>query len=71
MHSSKVELDVFAASTFMLVGNGESNLLWEDRLMDWKSIRHHSAGGLCAHPEVLWAEARGSAGWWSAAGSQI
>jgi hypothetical protein len=34
MHSSKVELDVFAASTFMLVGNGESNLFWEDRLMD-------------------------------------
>jgi hypothetical protein len=31
MHFSKMELDVFAASTSMVVGNGGSTLFWEDR----------------------------------------
>jgi uncharacterized protein YodC (DUF2158 family) len=39
MQFSKVELDVFAASTSMVVGNGESALSWEDRWMDGRSIK--------------------------------
>jgi hypothetical protein len=36
---SKAELDVFAASTYMVVGNGMSTLFWEDRWMDGQSNR--------------------------------
>jgi hypothetical protein len=39
MQFSKIELDAFAASTTMVVGNGESALFWEDRWLDGKSIR--------------------------------
>jgi hypothetical protein len=39
MQFSKIELDAFGASTSMVVGNGESALLWEDRWLDGKSIR--------------------------------
>jgi hypothetical protein len=39
MQFSKVELDAFAASTSMLVGNGESSLFWEDRWLDGRSIK--------------------------------
>ncbi|XP_071676990.1 uncharacterized protein [Lolium perenne] len=39
MHFSKTELDVFAASTYMVVGNGESALFWEDRWLDGRSIK--------------------------------
>jgi uncharacterized protein YodC (DUF2158 family) len=39
MHFSKMELDAFAASTSMVVGNGESALFWEDRWLDGKSIK--------------------------------
>ncbi|KAK1643266.1 hypothetical protein QYE76_061071 [Lolium multiflorum] len=39
MHFSKTELDIFAASTFSVVGNGESTLIWEDRWMEGKAIR--------------------------------
>jgi hypothetical protein len=39
MHFSKAELDVFAASTSMVLGNGESALLWEDRWLDGKSFK--------------------------------
>jgi hypothetical protein len=38
MQFSKVELDAFAASTTMVVGNGESTLFWEDRWLDGMSI---------------------------------
>jgi hypothetical protein len=31
MQFSKVELDIFAASTSMVVDNGESTLFWKDR----------------------------------------
>jgi hypothetical protein len=36
---SKAELDIFTASTSMVVGNGESALFWEDRGMDVRSIK--------------------------------
>jgi hypothetical protein len=39
MHFSKTELDVFAASTYMVVGDGESALFWEDRWLDGRSIK--------------------------------
>jgi hypothetical protein len=39
MQFSKVELDVFVASTSMVLGNGESALLWEDRWLDGKSVK--------------------------------
>jgi hypothetical protein len=39
MQFSKAELDVFAASTYMVVGDGTSTLFWEDRWMDGQSIR--------------------------------
>jgi hypothetical protein len=39
MQFSKAELDIFAASTSMVVGNGESALFWEDRWLDGKSIK--------------------------------
>jgi hypothetical protein len=39
MHFSKTELDIFAASTFSVVSNGESTLFWEDRWMEGKAIR--------------------------------
>jgi hypothetical protein len=39
MQFSKIELDAFAASTSMVVGNGESALFWEDRWLDGKSIK--------------------------------
>lgn len=39
MQFSKVELDVFMASTFMEVGNGESALFWEDKWLDGRSIK--------------------------------
>jgi hypothetical protein len=39
MQFSKIELDAFAASTSMVVGNGESSLFWGDRWLDGKSIR--------------------------------
>jgi hypothetical protein len=34
-----LELDVFAASTAMVVGNGEATLFWKDRWLDGKSIK--------------------------------
>ncbi|KAK1679133.1 hypothetical protein QYE76_039981 [Lolium multiflorum] len=39
MQFSKVELDVFAASTSMEVGNGESALFWEDKWLDGRSVK--------------------------------
>jgi hypothetical protein len=39
MQFSKIEFDAFAASTSMVVGNGESALFWEDRWLDGKSIK--------------------------------
>jgi hypothetical protein len=39
MQFSKMEMDVFAASTFMVVGNGESTLFWEDKWLDGQSIK--------------------------------
>jgi hypothetical protein len=39
MQFSKAELDIFAASTSMVVGNGESALFWEDRWVDGRSIK--------------------------------
>jgi hypothetical protein len=39
MQFSKAELDIFAASTAMVVGNGESALFWEDRWVDDRSIK--------------------------------
>lgn len=39
MQFSKAELDVFAASTSMVLGNGESSLFWEDRWLDGKSVK--------------------------------
>jgi hypothetical protein len=39
MQFSRIELDAFAASTSMVVGNGESALFWGDRWVDGKSIR--------------------------------
>ncbi|XP_051219522.1 uncharacterized protein [Lolium perenne] len=39
MQFSKAELDIFAASTSMVVGNGESALFWEDLWMDGRSIK--------------------------------
>jgi hypothetical protein len=38
MQFSKAELDVFAASTYMVVGDGTSTLFWEDRWMDHQSV---------------------------------
>ncbi|KAK1613888.1 hypothetical protein QYE76_019405 [Lolium multiflorum] len=38
MQFSKVERDVFAASTFMVVGDGASALFWEDKWVDGQSI---------------------------------
>jgi hypothetical protein len=39
MQFSKAELDIFAASTSMVVGNGESALFWKDRWVDGRSIK--------------------------------
>jgi hypothetical protein len=39
MQFSKMELDVFAASTTMEVGDGESARFWEDKWLDGRSIR--------------------------------
>ncbi|KAK1627407.1 hypothetical protein QYE76_001722 [Lolium multiflorum] len=39
MQFSKAELDIFAASTSMTLGNGESALFWEDRWLDGRSIK--------------------------------
>jgi hypothetical protein len=39
MQFSKAELDIFAASTSMVVGNGQSALFWEDRWVDGRSIK--------------------------------
>jgi hypothetical protein len=39
MQFSKMELDVFAASTTMEVGDGESALFWEDKWLDGRSIK--------------------------------
>jgi hypothetical protein len=39
MQFSRIELDAFAASTPMVVGNRESALFWEDKWVDGKSIR--------------------------------
>ncbi|KAK1606561.1 hypothetical protein QYE76_030234 [Lolium multiflorum] len=39
MQFSKAELDIFAASTSMVVGDGESALFWEDRWVDGRSIK--------------------------------
>jgi hypothetical protein len=39
MQFSKMELDIFAASTSMRVGNGESALFWEDRWLGGRSIK--------------------------------
>ncbi|XP_071680321.1 uncharacterized protein [Lolium perenne] len=36
---SKMELDVFTASTTMEVGDGESALFWEDKWLDGRSIK--------------------------------
>jgi hypothetical protein len=55
MQFSKVEPDVFATSTFMVVGNGQSTLFWEDRWLDGMSIRR-------AHPEAAQIESHGAAG---------
>jgi hypothetical protein len=35
MHFSRV----FGASTYMLLGDGSSNLFWEDKWLDWCSIQ--------------------------------
>jgi hypothetical protein len=45
MQFSKAELDIFATSTSMVVGNGESALFWEDRWLDGKSIKEKGAYG--------------------------
>jgi hypothetical protein len=39
MQFSKMELDVFTASTMMEVGDGESALFWEDEWLDGRSIK--------------------------------
>lgn len=39
MHFSKAELEVFDASTKMVVGDGETALFWADRWLDGKAIR--------------------------------
>ncbi|KAK1646616.1 hypothetical protein QYE76_064421 [Lolium multiflorum] len=39
MQFSKAELDILAASTSMVLGNGESALFWEDRWLDGKSVK--------------------------------
>jgi hypothetical protein len=39
MQFSKMELDVFAASTTMEVGDGESARFWEDKWLDGRSIK--------------------------------
>jgi hypothetical protein len=39
MKFSKAELDVFTASTYMVVGDGTSTLFWDDRWVDGQSIK--------------------------------
>jgi uncharacterized protein YodC (DUF2158 family) len=69
MHFSKTELDVFAASTSMVVGNGESALFWEDRWLDGTSIKKMAPEVYALVPNRGERRARSARRWLNAPGS--